>query len=205
MARRERAREHQAQADRPAPERAREPELAAAQVLALQRTAGNQAVGRALARRVRLGGGATKPDGKYYTTGKGKDIGSRRKVSSLLNDRVKRIFTDQAELESYADGATDYIGDVKTTSAGKFWYRLPQNSLTILGEIHHDDQGNVPDVIKAFGTNRFMYEPFNELVPTRRCRSPRRARRRGWTRPTRASRSPGRSTASSSTPTSRTS
>jgi hypothetical protein len=117
-------------------------------------------------RRVRLGGGATKADRKYYTTGKGKGIGSKRKVSSLINDGVKRIFTDQAELEAFANGTTDYIGDVKTASSGTFWYRLPENSLTILGEIHHDAQGNVPDVIKAFGTKRFMYEPFNELVPT---------------------------------------
>jgi hypothetical protein len=148
-------------ADAPAPSG-----FGVAQLLALQRTAGNQAVGRMLQRAVRLGGGATKVDEAHYTTGAGKAIGGKRPVSALIGDPVRRVFTDKAELESYANGATDFIGDVVTASAGTFWYRLPASALTVLGEEHHSPDGNVPDVIKAFGTARFMYEPFNELTPT---------------------------------------
>lgn len=136
------------------------------QLLAMQSTAGNQAVTRMIQREVRIGNGATKPDAAYYKTGAGKKVGSKRKVSSLMKDPVKRIFTDQTELENYANGTTDYIGDVKTGSKETFWYRLPANKLTVLGEAHHDKDGNVEDVIKGLNTKRFKYEPFNELVPT---------------------------------------
>ena len=33
----------------------------------------------------------------------------------------------------------------------------------MLGEFHHDKEGNVEDVIRGLRTSRFMYEPFNEL------------------------------------------
>ena len=140
--------------------------LGPAQFLALQRTAGNQAVARMLQRAVRTGGGATKVDEAHYTTGAGKAIGSKRLVASLIGDSVRRVFTDTAELDSYANGQTDFIGEVVTASAGTVWYRLPSGSMTVLGEEHHSPDGNVPDVIKGFGTSRFMYEPFNELTPT---------------------------------------
>jgi hypothetical protein len=142
-------------------------QLRARLLLALQRTAGNHAVSRMLGRAVRVGGGATKVDEAYYTTGAGKAIGSKRRVSALIGDPRRRVFTDASELESYANGKTDHIGDVVTGSAGTFWYRLPKNNLTVLGEEHHSPDGNVPDVIKGFGTSRFMYEPFNELTPTK--------------------------------------
>lgn len=150
----------------PAAEAAVSERLGPAQVLALQRTAGNQAVSRMLQRAVRIDGGAKKVDEAHYTTGPGKAVGSKRLVSSLIADPVKRVFTDQAELEKFANGQTDYIGDVVTASAGTFWYRLPENKMTVLGEVHHGDKGNVPDVIKGLNTSRFMYEPFNELAPT---------------------------------------
>jgi hypothetical protein len=137
------------------------------EILSLQRTAGNQAVGRALGRAVRVGGGATKVDEAFYKTGAGKAIGSSRLVAALIADPVKRVFADKAELEKYANGGTDYIGDVVTGSAGPFWYRLPSGQMTVLGEEHHSAEGNVPDVIKAFKTARFMYEPFNELAATK--------------------------------------
>src|SRR5262245_24962355 len=81
-------------AEEPAPER-----LGRAQVLALQRTAGNHAVSRMLQRAVRLDGGAKKVDEAHYTTGPGKAVGTQRLVSSLIADPVKRVFTDKAELE----------------------------------------------------------------------------------------------------------
>src|SRR3954452_16809821 len=142
------------------------------QVLALQRTAGNQAVTRTLQRQVRIDDGATKPDADYYKKGAGKKVGSKRRVSSLMKDPVKRIFANQAELESYANGATDYIGDVKTGGGETFWYRLPAGQVTVLGEQHEDPQGNVQDVIKGLNTKRFMYEPFNELVSVAALNAP---------------------------------
>src|SRR4051794_17892295 len=94
------------------------------EILSLQRTAGNQAVGRALGRAVRVGGGATKVDEAFYKTGAGKAIGSSRLVAALIADPVKRVFADKAELEKYANGGTDYIGDVVTGSAGPVLYRV---------------------------------------------------------------------------------
>lgn len=147
--------------------------LRPAQVLALQRSVGNGAVTRLLGatqgprvaqRAVRIDGGKKRVDEAYYTTGKGKAIGSKRSVASLIGDGVRRVFVSAAELERYANGQTDYIGDVVTTSAGTFWYRLPKDKLTVLGEEHDSPDGNVEDVIIGLGTSRFMYEPFNELA-----------------------------------------
>jgi len=133
------------------------------EVLALQRSIGNGAVGRILSRAVRLDGGKKKVDEAYYKTGKGKDKGARRKISSLIDDPIRRVFVSTIELENYAEGLSDHIGDVVTQAAGTFWFRLPLDKLTIIGEEHHSKDGNVEDVIRALGTIRWMYEPFNEL------------------------------------------
>ena len=133
------------------------------QVLALQRSIGNGAVGRMLSRAVRIDGGKQKVDEAFYKTGKGKDIGSRRRVSSLIDDPTKRVFATTIELENYAEGISDHVGDVITQAAGTFWFRLPLDKLTVIGEEHHNKDGNVEDVIRALGSIRWMYEPFNEL------------------------------------------
>jgi hypothetical protein len=137
--------------------------LRPAEVLALQRSIGNGAVGRILSRAVRVDGGKQKVNEAHYKTGKGKDVGFRRKVSSLIDDPIRRVFTGTNELESYADGMADHIGDVDTQAAGTFWFRLPLDKLTVIGEEHHNKDGNVEDVIRGLGTMRWMYEPFNEL------------------------------------------
>lgn len=134
-------------------------------VLALQRSAGNGAVGRMLARAVRVDGGKKKVDEAYYKTGKGKDKGVRHKISSLIDDPIRRVFVSTIELENYAEGISDHIGDVVTQAAGTFWFRLPLEKLTVIGEEHHSKDGNVEDVIRALRTIRWMYEPFNELKP----------------------------------------
>ena len=139
---------------------------AAHELLALQRSIGNQAVGRLLARQVRTDKGAKRVDEAYYKTGAGKSVGSRYSVAALIADGVKRVFESTAELEDYANGKTDHIGDVKTTKKGTFWFRVPKDQLTVLGEAHHDEEGNFEDVIKGLRTSRFMYEPFNELAAT---------------------------------------
>ena len=135
-------------------------------LLALQRTIGNAAVGRLLQRQVRVDKGRKRVDEDYYRTGAGKSVGSRYSVAALIADGVKRVFESTAELEDYANGKTDYIGDVNTKTKGTFWFRVPKDKLTVLGEAHHDEEGNFEDVIKGLRTSRFMYEPFNELAAT---------------------------------------
>lgn len=100
----------------------------------------------------------------YLPGGSLNNVGSRFTVASLIGDGVHRVFTGVNELEAYANGKTDYIGDVATAANGTFWYRLPDNQLTVLGERHNNPMGNVEDVILGLKTSRFMYEPFNELT-----------------------------------------
>ncbi len=121
--------------------------------------------GQPAQRQVRINGGAARVnEAEYRRGGARSSVGTRFSVASLIADSVRRVFTGVAELESYANGQTDYIGDVATTSAGRYWYRLPERRLTVLGEQHHNPAGNVEDVILGLRTHRFMYEPFNELA-----------------------------------------
>jgi hypothetical protein len=117
-------------------------------------------------RQVRIGGGSTRVNEADYQPGGSKStVGSRYSVANLISDNVKRVFNNVAELEQYANGQVDYIGDVATASSpDPFWYRLSPNQLKVLGEYHHDPQGNVEDVINGLRTSRFKYEPFNEVV-----------------------------------------
>ena len=149
----------------------------AAELIALQRTAGNRAVARLLGsgpgsprqarirplqREVRIDGGKKKVDENYYKNGEGFFIGLRFLIADLINDPVRRVFRDAAELEDYALGLTDYIGDVKTNKSGTFWLRVPKDQLTVIGESHDSDDGNFEDVILAFDTGRFKYEPYHD-------------------------------------------
>jgi len=116
-------------------------------------------------RKVRMDGGAKKVnEAEYQPKGAKAAVGSKRSVAGLIADGVRRVFSSVAELEDFANGKTDYIGDVKTSTAGTYWYRLPPKQLTVLGEDHENPEGNVEDVILGLGTARFMYEPFNEMV-----------------------------------------
>lgn len=116
-------------------------------------------------RQVRINNGRTRVrEADYLPGGRKQRIGSRFSVASLIGDGVRRVFTSAGELERYANGRTDYIGDVVTAAAGTFWYRLPRYRLTVLGEYHNHPNGNVEDVIIGLNTSRFMYEPFNELA-----------------------------------------
>ncbi len=128
---------------------------------------------RALQRQVRINGGKTRiKEVEYHKVGIKGAMGSRHSVSALIVDNVRRVFSDVTELEDYANGQTDYIGDVATSSAGTFWYRLPKNQLTVLGEFHNSPTGNVEDVIIGLQTSRFMYEPFNELASVSALNAP---------------------------------
>lgn len=116
-------------------------------------------------RAVRTNNGVQRVNEAEYQAGGAKsNVGSRHRVSSLIADSVRRTFVDIAELEHYANGQTDNIGDVTTASAGVYWYRLPNNQVTVLGEQHQNPRGNVEDVVVGLHTSRFMYEPFNEIT-----------------------------------------
>lgn len=130
-------------------------------------------------RLVRTGGGKTKIDETEYQTGAKKAVGTRVKVKDLIADATPRAFTDTAELDSFANGTTDYIGDVNTGSAGTYWYRLPPKKLTVLGEKHHDPKGNFEDVVVGLHTQRFKYEPFNEAVDVAGMKTPDTKKRIG--------------------------
>jgi hypothetical protein len=118
----------------------------------------------AVQRKVRIDGGKTKVNETEYQTGAKSAVGSRYLVKTLIADGAKRSFTDVTELENFANGATDYIGDVMTASDGKYWYRLPPKTMTVLGEEHRSASGNFEDVVVGLRTARFKYEPFNETV-----------------------------------------
>jgi hypothetical protein len=116
-------------------------------------------------RAVRIDDGTRKVgERKYQPGGLSAQVGSRYSVAALIADAVPRVFEDEAELKSYANGQTDHIGDVVTARAGTFWYRLPRDDLTVLGEEHSNPDGTVQDVLRAFRTARFMYEPFNAVT-----------------------------------------
>jgi hypothetical protein len=148
------------------------PGLDPAGLLALQRSIGNHAVGRLLQRQVRVDGGKKRVDEAYYKAGKGKSLGLKRPISGLIDDGVRRVFEDARELEDFANGFTDHIGDVVTQAGDVFWFRLPKDKLTVLGEFHHYKDGNVEDVIRGLRTSRFLYEPFNEMVETKALGAP---------------------------------
>jgi hypothetical protein len=141
-----------------------------------------QASGATLAirRAVRTDGGKTKiKEADYQKGGKNESVGSRVKVAALIADAVPRAFTDTAEVAEFANGATDYIGDVKTGAAGTYWFRLPKSKLTVLGEEHQSPNGNAEDVITGLGTKRFKYEAFNEVVDVAGQKTPSAKKRIG--------------------------
>jgi hypothetical protein len=143
------------------------PGLGPAQLLALQRSIGNHAVGQLLQRKVRVDGGKKRVDEAHYKTGKGKSLGLKRPISTLIDDPLRRVFEDASELEDFANGVTDHIGEVVTQAGDIFWFRLPKDKLTVLGELHDYKDGNVLDVVRGLRTSRFMYEPFNEMTGTK--------------------------------------
>ena len=75
----------------------------------------------------------------------------------------------------------------------------------MLGEFHHDKDGNVQDVIRGLRTSRFMYEPFNELADTKALAVPFTGTQTRLEQANKDIGIPGSRTARSSTPTSRTS
>ncbi|MEM7427268.1 MAG: DUF4157 domain-containing protein [Pseudomonadota bacterium] len=116
-------------------------------------------------REVRINNGRTRVnEADYLPGGPRNNIGSRHSVATMIGDGVRRVFQSTAELEAYANGQVDFIGDVQTSGAGDYWYRLPENDLMVLGERHQNASGNVEDVISGLRTSRFMYEPFHEFT-----------------------------------------
>lgn len=143
------------------------------------RHAGPPAASAPVQRAVRVGGGATKINDKDYQKGGPKEkTGKRALVRDLAADPQKRVFNDVAELDSFAEGSIDNIGDVKT-GVGTFWYRVPSDKLTVLGEEHDSAKGNFEDVVVGLHTSRFKYEPFHETTEVAGLKSPGTEKRVG--------------------------
>ena len=144
------------------------------QVLALQRSIGNGAVGRMLSRAV---GRRRQAEGRRGVSTRPARARTSASAASLalIDDPIKRVFVDHDRARELRGGDLDHVGDVVTQAAGTFWFRLPLDKLTVIGEEHHNKDGNVEDVIRALRRLRWMYEPFNELGGRGRSasRSPR--------------------------------
>lgn len=87
----------------------------------------------------------------------------RGDVRGWFGDDLRREFEDWYEFDKYIAGTADHIGEVTTDAGKRYWYRLPTDKVTVLGETHRNPDGNVQDVLKGLQTARFMYEPINVL------------------------------------------
>ena len=77
---------------------------------------------------------------------------SEHSVHAIVQDARSRYFHDRDELYDYAAMETEDIGYVDRE---KTWVRLPDRFL-VLGERHNGT--TLPDLVKATGTKRYIYE-----------------------------------------------
>ena len=87
----------------------------------------------------------------------------RGDVTRLFTDDLQREFESWGEFDEYLNFRADWVGEVTTGKGRRYWYRLPTDKLTVLGESHRSKSGNVQDVIEGLRTVRFMYEPINAM------------------------------------------
>ena len=79
----------------------------------------------------------------------------------MVVDPLKRTFKNTNEFHDYVAGSTDHIGEVPSKN---FWVRLDKSKFHVIGEEHQNPAGNFVDIVKAVGTERFMYEPFHDAT-----------------------------------------
>ncbi|MGG1518712.1 hypothetical protein ABE504_25055 [Paenibacillus oryzisoli] len=89
-------------------------------------------------------------------TGRGSEGAGGRNVNTMIGDDKSRYFNSKDEMSEYAANTTEKIGYVDKTDA---WIRIP-DELTVIGEIHTET--TLHDVVKAVGTDKFMYEGYTE-------------------------------------------
>ncbi|MBA2942510.1 hypothetical protein HZF08_29990 [Paenibacillus sp. CGMCC 1.16610] len=89
-------------------------------------------------------------------SGRGSEGSGERNVKTMMEDNKSRYFNSKNEMSQYAANTTEKIGYVEKTST---WIRIP-NELTVIGEKH--TATTLHDVVKAVGTDKFMYEGYTE-------------------------------------------
>jgi hypothetical protein len=137
----------------------------AADLMALQRVAGNQAVQRLLQANAARQGTTSQIDRTIFVNGREKTktshglsgVFGRESILTMLRDDKKRYFADKDEMYRYAKGNTDTMGWVPARNA---WVKL-NDELVVLGETHTADL-TAASVIKAVGTERYMHESLTE-------------------------------------------
>ena len=121
------------------------------------------ATGALLARKVGIKHGCKTEEAEHAQYIGDLEHTGRGDVRGLFTDDLRREFESWYEFDKYIAGNADHIGDVTTGAGKRFWYRLPADKLTVLGETHRNPDGNVQDVLIGLQTARFMYEPINVL------------------------------------------
>lgn len=89
-------------------------------------------------------------------SGRGSEGAGERNVNTMMGDKKSRYFNSKDEMSQYAANTTEKIGYVEKTNT---WIRIP-DELTVIGEKHTDT--TLHDVVKAVGTDKFMYEGYTE-------------------------------------------
>ncbi|UKS29577.1 hypothetical protein LOZ80_11825 [Paenibacillus sp. HWE-109] len=89
-------------------------------------------------------------------SGRGSEGAGERNVKTMMGDDKSRYFNSKDEMSQYAANTTEKIGYVEKTNT---WIRIP-DELTVIGEKH--TATTLHDVVKAVGTDKFMYEGYTE-------------------------------------------
>ncbi|NQX65970.1 hypothetical protein HQN90_07505 [Paenibacillus alba] len=89
-------------------------------------------------------------------SGRGSEGTGERNVNTMMGDSKSRYFNSKDEMSQYAGDTTEKIGYVEKTNT---WIRLP-DELTVIGEKH--TATTLHEVVKAVGTDKFMYEGYTE-------------------------------------------
>ncbi|OPH56951.1 hypothetical protein BC351_26425 [Paenibacillus ferrarius] len=89
-------------------------------------------------------------------SGRGSEGVGDRNVKTMMGDNKSRYFKSKDEMSQYAANTTEKIGYVEKTNT---WIRLP-DELMVIGEKH--TATTLHEVVKAVGTDKFMYEGYTE-------------------------------------------
>jgi hypothetical protein len=121
-----------------------------AQLVALQRAAGNRAVTGVIVQRHAFVGGV-----QVATDDATLDPAMR----AFAADTLIRDYNDRAEFQAHAAGGTDYLGNLPGPASTGTWVRFDPAGTNLLGENH--TQVTLEHVVRAVGTTSFVYEPFS--------------------------------------------
>jgi hypothetical protein len=139
--------------------------LTPGQVIALQRTAGNRAVGSLLEsaqphpgpvvqRWAWVAASQVRPDAP----------GLDSSMKKLAGDKLVHDYASDAEFKDHAAGRTDHLGNLPGPASAGTWVRFGVTGSNLLGENH--TQVTLEHVMQAVGSKSFIYEPFSvDVMP----------------------------------------